>query len=381
MRRKNLIPIVITAVTVSLLTIIMTTSPSVKKRASAKANKIMVETVKITEAPYQIQIESYGVVAPEVSSSLTAQVDGEIMITNPQFKKGGQFQQGDVLILLDDRDYIADLKIAQADLMSAKLSLSEEKAKSAQAKEDWDNLNHEGKPSDLTLRIPQLEAAKANVLKAEAAVLKADLAIERSEIIAPYSGRILNKNVDLGQYISRGTNIADIFANDYSEVRLPIQNKDLKFLNLPTEDSDKSLLNVTLESDLYPNQKWQANLNRTESAIDEATQQLYVVAQIDNSTKSKKPIISGQYVTAKFTGKVVERAIIIPNDSIYQGSYVYVEDAGILKKRSINIAWKNSKISLISSGLRNNDNLITTTLGLVTSGTAVKVINTSKGAE
>ena len=152
----------------------------------------------------------------------------------------------------------------------------------------------------MVLRQPQYETAKAQVLSAQAQLDKVKLSLERTSIVAPYAGRILKKNVDIGQVISNNTQLADIFAVDYVEIRLPIKNKDLPLMKLPEEyrnvhktsaasrstsdntdnNTDKSssmISNVVISSDLMGEQVWQGKIVRTESAIDEMSQQLYVV--------------------------------------------------------------------------------------------------------
>ena len=106
-------------------------------------------------------------------------------------------------------------------------TLSEEQARVAQAEQDWQRLGNSKQAPDLVLRKPQLMAAQATVYSAEAGFSKAaELALERSNIIAPYTGRVLSKSVDVGQVVSVGTELAEIYAVDYVEIRLPLKNKD-----------------------------------------------------------------------------------------------------------------------------------------------------------
>ena len=54
-----------------------------------------------------------------------------------RFREGGFFEKGDVLLKLDDRDHQAEVKSAQANLLTAEQSLLEEKARGQQALTDW----------------------------------------------------------------------------------------------------------------------------------------------------------------------------------------------------------------------------------------------------
>ena len=80
----------------------------------------------------------------------------------------------------------------------------------------------------------------------------------------------------------------------------------------------------------------------------------------------------GQYVTAQIEGRTLPNAIVIPNSAIYQGSYVYLFDQGLLQRTEIEVAWQNSRESLINMGLKPGNQLVLTPLGQVSSGTPVK---------
>ena len=66
----------------------------------------------------------------------------------------------------------------------------------------------------------------------------------------------------------------------------------------------------------------------------------------------------GQYVTARLQGKTLGDAIVIPNSTVYQGTYVYVVEEGILRRRNIEIEWQNDNEALVSSGLAPDDALV-----------------------
>lgn len=390
MKHKKLLqialPVALVVFTALIVALIMKNPPQAQHGKPAAAAKIPVHTQVIERAPFNVTIDSYGTVRPRTETVLSAQVSGQIIDVNDNFREGGFFKKGDILIKLDARDYRAKVKVAEADLILAKQTLSEEAAHAAQARDDWARLGKKGKPNDLVLRIPQLEAAKASVLSAQAQLDIARLDLERTEIKAPFDGRILTKYVDMGQVVASNAQLADIYATDYVEVRLPIKNKDLPLIDLPTENAQNDNTNgptpVLLYSDLIGSQQWQGNLVRTEGAIDSDTQQLYAIAQIESPFSQQGPLIKiGQYVTASIIGVTLPDAIKIPTSTIYQGSFVYIEKDGLINRRDIKILWQNQEDALITAGLEPGENLVLTPLGNVTSGTAVKVIQSSDTAE
>ena len=214
--------------------------------------------------------------------------------------------------------------------------------------------------------------------------------LERTKIIAPYDGRVLNKLIDLGQVTTNNTQIAEIYATDYFEVRLPIKTTDLKFIDLPEIFQDKKVKPSNASVDIFSSLTdspipWNGQLVRTESAIDNDARQLHVVAQIDNPFSSdiieRPPLKIGEYVTAKVEGRLIEDAIVIPSKSIYQNTYVYVMEEGILKRREIQTLWQDDSQALIGGGLQAGERLVITTLGQISSGTraVVEGEKTTKG--
>jgi len=383
--KKVLIPVVILIMTFFLTQVILKNPPKSNRGKGAESAQITVETLNLLPQNYQVMINSFGTVKPRTKSILVAQVSGEINEVSREFRDGGFFEKGDILVQLDDRDHQAEVKINQSSLLSAKQVLLEEQARAKQAVIDWQRLGNGAEPNALVLREPQLAAAQAQVLSAQAKLEKALLLLERTKVVAPYAGRILKKHVDLGRVVVNNTQLADIYSIGYVEIRLPINNKDLSFMILPEEyrHSDKGVIgsSVTLTSNLIGQQHWQGQIVRTEGAIDENSQQLYIVAQIDDpygeSNNKVAPVKIGQYVNASIIGKTIEQALVIPNSAIYQGSYVYVveqfKDKNLLKRRDISILWQNSNDAVIKAGLAFDEKLVLTPLGQVSSGTPVKI--------
>lgn len=372
-----------------LAAIAMLNPPSPDKTRPQQGPGLTVSTTLLAAQSYPVEVASYGTVQPRTQISLVSQVGGKIVWVNPQFRAGGLFTEGDTLLRLDARDYEADVQIARAQLLSAKRALAEEEAQSQQALADWNRLGEGKQASELVLRKPQRLAAQASVAGAEAALRKAELSLERSAVIAPFDGRILSTEVDLGEVITSNSPLADIYATDYVEIRLPLANADLDFVTLPEPGNETGgasvRVPVTIHSSLSGDTSWPGFLVRTESAIDENSRQLHVVARVDDpfqlagadvaAAGKLKPVKIGEYVTANIRGRTLTEAIVIPNSTIYQGSYVYVVEEGLLQRRNIDIAWQNASDAVIARGLQPGDALVTTPLGQVTSGTRVAVVN------
>ena len=379
---RKFMPIAIFAGLVAIAVIIWMNPPETPQRPQFSGPTMTVETIPVLPRDYRIMLQSYGTVQPRTRSMLVAQVGGQIVEINENVRDGGFFEKGDTLGQIDPRDYEADVQIALASLADAKQVMAEAIARSDQAREDWERLGNEGEPSKLVLRVPQLEAARAGVGSAESALTKVKLDLERTSIVAPFAGRVIRKLVDLGQVVGPNTQLAEIYATDVVEIRLPLRNRDLGFIDLPESyrhsGPRETSIDVLIKSDLIGNEKWQARLVRTEGAIDKSARQLHVIAQIDDPfgprSEGRSPLKIGQYVTAEIEGKTLPGALVIPNSAIYQGSYVYTVEDDILRRRDIEIAWQNDIDAVVDNGLELGMDLVMTPLGQVTSGIRVSVL-------
>ena len=387
-QRKLLLPGLLLAIFVAITYGITQSKPPGGKRPNRPAPRITVETQTITPVDYQVRITSFGKIAPRTQAQLVSQVSGQIIAVHPAFREGGFFDRGEVLVTIDPRDYEIQVEIAAAELADALVALDEQQALADQAVKDRRNLGTTAEASDFALRKPQVAAAQSRIDSARAKLKQAKLAVERTRITAPYAGRILNKNADLGQVVNTNTSLATIYATDLVEIALPLKNNELGFVQLPEQyrqgGNGASLQpDVTLTNTLgNVVQQWPGKIVRTAGSIDSNSQQLNVIAQINDpysrDNLQRRPLKIGQFVTAEIKGKRINDAIVIPNAAIYQGSYVYLYIDGALARRDVDIAWQNQQEALISDGIQPGDQLVLTSLGQITSGTLVNLAGDSR---
>ena len=379
--KRALLPVVILAVLFGAAVVVYRNPPKSRYANSAPAPRMMVESLRVTPRDYAVKVASYGTVQPRTRGALVAQVGGLIVDINPAFRDGGFFAKGDLLVQIDPRDFEADVRIAEAGVLDARQAVAEAEARTEQARTDWQRLGNESAPDDLVLRLPQLEAARARLASAQSGLDKARLDLSRTRIVAPYAGRVLDAQVDIGQVVAPNSALGDIYATDAVEIRLPLRNADLPFVALPESrldgpGLDVPALPVLIRSELGGRSDWPASIVRTEGAIDPTARQLHVIARIDDPfarARARVPLKIGQYVTAQIDGATLSDVIVVPNEAIYQGSYAYVVEDGVLQRRNVNVVWQNELEAIVDDGLGAGDELVTTPLGQVTSGVRVIV--------
>ena len=270
---------------------------------------VRVHVVELAEV--ELAVRSEGTVRPRTESELVPEVSGRVMSVAPSFAEGGFFEAGDVLVTIDPFDYEQAAISARAQLAQSRLRLAEEEAEAEVAQREWEALG-QGDPRELTLRKPQLDDARAAVAAAEANLVRAERDLARARIEAPYAGRVRRKSVDVGQFVTVGSSIATIYAVDRAEIRLPLPDDELAYLNLPlsyrgarNQAGPRVTLRATFAGETHA---WRGRIVRTESEIDPVSRMVHVVAEVDDPYRSgsdpdRPPLAVGMYVDAEIEGR------------------------------------------------------------------------------
>lgn len=366
--------LLILALSWQLAEVIASDSPEASTGEALAVKPLSVEVIQLHSGPYTVQLDAFGTLSAATRSNLYPLVSGQILAMSERFKSGLSFAKGDVLLELDATEYRLAVQQQRSELAQAEVALAEERALSAQAQRDWTMQKRIEPISDYALRKPQLALAQTNLETARAKLAMAELNLERTRVRAPYDGVVISTQVDVGEVVSPNLRIAEIYADQSLEVRLPIASRDLPFLALPAADNTGSGAAVEFSTTLEgQSDQWTGQLVRSDAEIDAASQQVFVVARVDTSKPGASPLKLGQYLHARIQGRTLTDALAIPNSAIYQGAYVYVVRDGRLYRQDIRVRWRDRQYSVIEQGLTSGDQVIVTLLGQVTSGTAVSI--------
>jgi RND family efflux transporter MFP subunit len=383
---RFLLPLLVLLGGIAISASLIATGPQTE-RQRPKTSTPTVEIMTLQPQDYQVIVASRGTLMPRTSSTLVPEVSGRIIQVADNFRNGGFFTAGEQLLQIDPRDYENAVIIARAELIQQQLKLAEEQAQSEQARHNWENLQLDGEPTPLLLRTPQLKNAEATLAAAEARLRQAEIELERTSIAAPYAGRILQKKVDLGQYIAPGTQLAEIYASDAVEIRLPISNEAQGFLHLPESDPNaRQTANdeapVLFSSRVGDQQhQWQGRLIRTEGSIDIRSRQLFVIGQIDApyQPQTGRPALKiGQFLEAQIFGKQLKNVFVLPRQAVRGESTAHLIDADSrLQRRELDIIWRDEKQLIASGPLLAGERISLTTLPFAADGIKVQIAGES----
>ncbi|MDQ7051005.1 MAG: efflux RND transporter periplasmic adaptor subunit [Enterobacterales bacterium] len=378
--------IILVSLVVALILFLSATKPH-KKPTVKKVPLVEVVTVKASDVTFQISTQ--GSVSPRTETILISEVSGQVKKVSPKFVVGGFFKKGEQLLEIDPINYEVALLQAQARLDSAKARWVEEKARSQQAKKEWSLTGRSLKNAPiLALRKPQLQLAKADVKAAKADVKGAEIKLQRTKIIAPYDAMIKKKLVDIGQYVTMGSQLAVSFAVDYAEIRLPIKEVDLPYIAVPKmnqlvsqENKAKPLGSEVILSFKQNSEikQWKTHITRSEGVVDQSSRVNYLIAQIDDpygvlATDLNHPVLAvGSFVRADIMGTQINNIMVVPREALRGADSLYLIDQNNkLKVVKVRIIRSDNENIYIVSGLQQNSKVVLTKLPIVVAGMSLR---------
>ncbi len=380
---KIVLPIVVVVLGV-LGAVVLVRSKAPVPRQEPEVVLPLVRVVRVEPRRMRLDVTATGTVLPRTASSLAAQVAGQVISTSPAFVAGGFFARGEVLVSLDRRDYELAVERTRARVAQAELRLVEQQAEAQVASDEWSQLG-EGEPDPLVLREPQLAEARAALAAAEAELGQARLDLERSVIRAPFDGRLRRKLVDVGQYLSPGEKVAEIHGVDFAEVRLPVADHQLAFLDvvLRYRDGTEAFAGPTaLLTGRFAGQRhtWRGVIVRTEGEVDARSRMLHLVARVTDpygrgALDGRPPLAVGVFVQASIAGRWMERATLLPRAALRGDTQVLVvDDDDRLRYREVEVVRTQRDLAVIGEGLAIGERVCVSPLDMVVDGMAVRAV-------
>lgn len=301
-----------------------------------------------------IPIYSAGTVRPRAEIDVAAEINGKVASVAPAFQSGGRVSAGQVLFRIDDADYLNRVQQARANVAAQLVALlqAEEEARIARAEyEGFLRRRGDGAPpgdaSPLTLREPQLAAARAALARDSAALADTELALSRTEVRAPFSGIVRIESVDVGRFVAAGQGVGRLYADDAVEVVVPLSDADAALIPdlwmLAAGDGDASVEATVMAEYGGSAYAWSGYVDRAEAALDEQTRTIDVVVRVPDpfegglattmdgdgagampdNAPSGPPLLVGQFVEVRIDGATPEPYFTVPRSALRTGNEIW----------------------------------------------------------
>jgi RND family efflux transporter MFP subunit len=338
-----------------------------------------VRVVPVHSRNVELTIQSQGTVAPRTESELIPEVSGRVVWTSPALVSGGYFAAEEALLRLDRADLEAGVESARAVLSRAGGEYAHARDTLERQRELASRNIVSATALDDATRNERVMGA--SVREARVALEQAERDLARTEIRAPFSGRVRDERVDVGQFVKRGQSVATLYATDAVEVRLPIADAQLAYLDLPLWQRSPTIEDRLPEVELSAlfagrAHTWHGRMVRTEGEIDPKSRFVHIVARVENDAQTNPtPPPVGLFVNARISGRRAADVAVIPRAALQDDSRVLVvDDEDRLRFRSVELLRIEGDDVFVRSGLASGERVCVSTLTAAVDGMQVHAV-------
>jgi RND family efflux transporter MFP subunit len=371
--KKWLLPVTVLVAAYGVATVIRNVGPEIEV-VTPEPQPLVVRTVTVQPEQTRLNVSSQGQVAAQYTIDLVSELPGSITRVAPAFVTGGYFKAGDMLLQIDPTDYELARVRAEARVAEEMEELEVEKSEAALAAEGL-----------FPLREARVASAEARVQSARAELAQAEADLKRTRITASYDGRVLFTQVDLGQYVSTGQALGRIYSTDIAEIRLPLTDQQLRYLDLPFGGRPNDPLPETpvrLRAEVGGQAaEWQGTLHRMEGAMDPDNRVWFAVVRVNDPyglklSERTTPLAVGLFVEAEIEGRTVDAVFQLPRSALRnENDVLIVDNEDRLRKRRVEVLRTDFSSVYISGGLEAGDRVCVSPVEAFVDGLLVEFVS------
>ena len=336
---------------------------------------LLVDVIELKTLTQSFAIQSQGTIRPRTETILSAEVSGSVVSISPKLIAGGVFRKDEVLMRIDPTNYTVAVDRTEALLAQRQIEF-----------DGATKLRSQGYRAE-----SEYASAAAALAAARADVVGARRNLERTYIRLPYEGMVRSKEADLGQFVNPGTRLGITFATDYAEVRLPLTDRDLAFVEIPDPrevtrsggaDGPSVKLTAVQKGRLT---EWDAQIVRSEGVVDEKSRVTYAVARIVDPYRLHSPGPSlpiGTFVAASIDGSNTVDVIPVPRGALRGADQVLVvNDDNEIEIRTADILRADTDFAYLIAGVSAGERITTTAIEAPTNGMTVRTAVEDDGSD
>ncbi len=347
----------------------------------------LVTATLMTPRSTPLVVEGTGTVRPAAEITLSAEVGGRVVVVSPKLVRGGVFSAKDTLFKLDDQSYRNAVSVAQAEVEQRKVEVALAAQNQLIAQREYELLKQRlgsDAPPDTSLAAqlarqqPQYEAAEASLYRAEAQLADAELNLERTAVLAPFSGRVRSEAVDIGQFISPGQAVADIYGTEAVEVDISLSTRQAALIDGLWTDDGAGRTPAVVRSEFGGSwHEWNGFVDRASGALDEATRTVQIVIRVPDpfdASAIRPPLLVGSYTRSRIAGRALGEHYAIPRTALRDGPSVWTATTqGTLVSLPVEVIQEIQDTVFILADIGDTTRVIVSDLAVMTEGMKIRV--------
>lgn len=369
----------------AILFLIFSTEPVPQRESAVRETAMLVEVSSVESGSFRPLIQATGVVKPAREILLRPRIGGEVVELSEAFVPGGFVNEDDLLLQIDEADFRIALNQRESELQQAIALLEIEHGRQDIAERDYRQLGKtlEDDNRALVLREPQLRSAEAGVQSARAVLEQARLDLARARVTAPFDAQVLTRDVNLGSQVSSGDTLARLVGVDEYWVETTVPLDRLRWLTFPVEDATSGSAVTLRHRTAWPeNQSRSGRLFRLVGELEGDTRMARLLVTVEDPLALREgsatlpPLLIGSFVQCVLEGREIGNVVKIDRKHVRKASTAWVMNDGRLEIRQLDIVFQDAEHAYVRDGLREGDQVVTTSLSSVREGASLRLKST-----
>ena len=390
-----LLAVVIIAGSVALASFLVSRAPE-PERIESPPQIPYAQTGTVIAGLGAIPVYGAGTVRAGAEVDVAPQVGGRVVWVDAGFQSGGRVQAGETIFRIEEADYLYRVQEAEANLAARRVALLEEQEQAAIARAEYERYSSrqgdgagQAGVSPLTLREPQLEAARAELKRAEALLADARLALSRTRVTAPFDGHVRDEFVDVGQIVMAGQAVGRLLSADAVEVVVPLSDRDAALIpglwELEAGDGKQGVQALVAARYGEGKYAWKGYVDRGETSLDEHTRTIDVVVRVPDPFSAgipvgasiaagvAPPLLVGEFVEVEIAGLAPESYYRAPRAALQPGNKLWiVNSVGRVSIVPVQVLQRADDEVFVTGGLDDGQTVITGGIQFATEGMVVR---------
>lgn len=307
------------------------------------------EPINLSSTNYPLLLNVFGQVKPELATSIKSEVSGRVTKVADGLESGALFSKGDVLLQIDDTQYLEMLAMAEQQLAEALFQYARERALASQAKEDLSELP-ESSQSSLALRGPQLQAASKKVDAAKAKVKTAHQRLSMTIVKAPYDAYVSERSIGLGDLAEYGQALIEIFSGDSMLVTVQLSRKNLETLRIASQTLTEIKPKISVSIDGAEPLMVQAEVLNWGQVRNPRTQSQLALIRISNNRNDKALTLKpGSLLSMQVYLGLLEPVFHVDNNYIDGQTVAVASQTGMAHAMTVNVLSRTHSHAIVAA--------------------------------
>jgi len=302
------------------------------KKEPKKNNRV--KTTNVVYAPIELKnaavsIQTNGTLSAKNKIDIVSRTQGVFQGGDRSFRSGVYFNEGDVLVSIDNAEYMANLRASRAQLMqSVTTILGDLKFDYPAAFDKWNNYVQNFDVNRTLAELPETSSAREkafingkNIVTQYYNIKAQEVQSSYYQIRAPFSGILRENLVDKGAMINPGQKLGTFISPSTYELEVKINPSELKLISV-----GKSVALVNGDK----TQSWTGTVSRINKVIDPQSQSALAIVEVRG-----KDLREGMFLQAEISTVELEDVAEIGRNLLIEEKYVFVVNDSLLQKKEV----------------------------------------------